>query len=247
MWGSSHIAFVQSSSQQCYVGCCFVELRVNLTYKPWGVLFIGLYQPSGGEVLIDGKPIATIGTSALRRQLGLVMQEDQLLAGTISENIALFDEQIDLERVRLCAHFAAIDAEIMAFPMQYNSLVGDMGTTLSSGQKQRVLIARALYRKPKILVMDEGTAHLDPALEAKINEMLKSIPITRIVVAHSPAMMRAADRVLELRGGILREVKLDEPAFALPVTPGEGQEAARLFEVRGGQIREIKLPVGGYA
>ena len=91
----------------------------------------------------------------------------------------------------------------MAFPMQYNSLVGDMGTTLSSGQKQRVMIARALYRDPKILVMDEGTAHLDPAREAQIHTVLQQLPITRIVVAHGAAMIRAADRVLELRDGLL--------------------------------------------
>ncbi len=136
-------------------------------------------------------------------------------AGTIAENIALFDDQIDMARVRACAVASAIDAEIMAFPMQYNSLVGDMGTTLSSGQKQRVLIARALYREPKILVMDEGTAHLDPAKEAEINRMLKTLGITRIVVAHGQAMMRAADRLLELRGGVLRPINLAEPTLVM--------------------------------
>jgi len=175
-------------------------------------LLIGLYEPTAGEVLIDGRAIRTIGPSSLRRQLGVVMQEDQLLAGTIAENIALFDDRIDMERVRFCAKLAAIDTETMATPMQYNSLVGDMGTTLSSGQKQRVMIARALYRDPKILVMDEGTAHLDPAREAQIHAVLQRLPITRIVVAHGAAMMRAADRVLELRDGVLRKIALAEPA-----------------------------------
>lgn len=133
------------------------------------------------------------------------MQEDQLLAGTIAENIALFDEHIDIQRVRLSAQLAAIDAEILAFPMQYNSLVGDMGTTLSSGQKQRVMIARALYRDPKILVLEEGTAHLDQACEVQIHNVLRGLPITRIVVAHGTAMMRAADRLLLLQDGHLRE------------------------------------------
>jgi ATP-binding cassette, subfamily B, bacterial CvaB/MchF/RaxB len=193
-------------------------------------LLTGLYEPTGGEVLIDGRPIRQIGMTALRRQLGVVMQEDQLLAGTIAENIALFDEQIDMERVRLCARCAVIDDEITRFPMQYNSLVGDMGTTLSSGQKQRVLIARALYRHPRILVMDEGTAHLDPAREARVNDLLKGLGITRIVVAHSPAVMRAADRVLELRGGVLREVRLDEPVPAILAQARDAQAKESVVE-----------------
>jgi ATP-binding cassette, subfamily B, bacterial CvaB/MchF/RaxB len=183
-------------------------------------LLIGLYEPSAGEVAIDGRPLHQIGTSRLRRQLGVVMQEDQLLAGTIAENIALFDEQIDMEHVRLCARAALIEDEILRFPMQFNSLVGDMGTTLSSGQKQRVLIARALYRKPRILVMDEGTAHLDPAREALVNQMIRGLPITRLVVAHSPALMRQADRVLELRDGTLREIRIDTPVSAIASAPG---------------------------
>jgi ATP-binding cassette subfamily B protein RaxB len=92
-----------------------------------------------------------LGLEVLRRQVGTVMQEDQLLAGSVAENIALFDGRIDMDRVRECARAALLHDEIMRFPMQYHSLVGDMGTTLSSGQKQRVLIARALYRRPRVL------------------------------------------------------------------------------------------------
>ncbi len=82
--------------------------------------------------------------------------------------------------------------------MKYDSLVGDMGTMLSGGQKQRVLIARALYRRPRILFLDEGTAHLDPETEIKVSQMLRNLDITRIVVAHRPAMVNAADRVIKL-------------------------------------------------
>ena len=102
--------------------------------------------------------------------------------------------------------------------MQYNSLVGDMGTSLSSGQKQRVLIARALYRRPRVLVMDEGTAHLDPARDQEIQAMLKEMTITRLVVAHSPAMAAVADRAFALRDGRLEELR--RPAA---VEAGAGQ------------------------
>jgi len=173
-------------------------------------LLVGLYEPTSGEVLIDGRPIKTLGTATLRRQVGVVMQEDQLLAGTIAENIALFDDRINMEHVRFCAVLATIDAEIMAFPMQYNSLVGDMGSALSSGQKQRVIIARALYRDPKILVMDEGTAHLDPHGQSEIGKVLRQLPITRIVVAHSQSMIQAADRSFNLQNGTLHPQRANE-------------------------------------
>lgn len=169
-------------------------------------MVVGLFEPTKGEVLFDGLAIEAIGLNVLRPQLGVVMQEDRLLAGTIAENIALFDDRIDMDRVRACAKAAAIDDEIMRFPMQFNSLVGDMGTSLSSGQKQRVLIARALYRKPRILVMDEGTAHLDPSRDQQIRAMLCEVTITRVVVAHSPTMAAAADRAFMLRDGRLTEL-----------------------------------------
>lgn len=164
-------------------------------------LIATLLEPTEGEVLFDGLAVSALGLDVVRSQFGVVMQEDRLLAGTLAENIALFDDHIDMERVRQVARSCEIDAEIMRFPMQYNSLVGDMGTTLSSGQKQRVLIARALYRHPRVLILDEGTAHIDPAREAAIRAMLRALPITRIVVAHNPAMAEIADRVLHMSGG----------------------------------------------
>ncbi|MGF1464113.1 MAG: peptidase domain-containing ABC transporter [Maricaulaceae bacterium] len=166
-------------------------------------ILTGLYQPQYGEVLIDGRPAASWGPRHLRRQLGVVAQDDQLLQGSIAENIALFDERIDMDRVEAAAKLAAIHNDIAKMPMGYQSLVGDMGSALSGGQKQRIMIARALYRRPRILIMDEGTSNLDVNTEAAINAALQRLQVTRVVVAHRPETLRAADRVLALYKGVL--------------------------------------------
>lgn len=166
-------------------------------------VMLGLFRPTAGEVRVDGVPLDHIGPSAFRAQVGVVMQEDQLLSGSLAENITLFDPTPDLQWLRQCAALAAIDADIMAMPMNYNTLVGDMGAALSGGQRQRVLLARALYRRPRILFMDEGTSHLDVAREREVNDHLRQLGITRIIIAHRPETIAAADRVVVLAGGKL--------------------------------------------
>jgi ATP-binding cassette subfamily B protein RaxB len=163
----------------------------------------GLYQPTSGAVLFDGLPAHAWGPRAIREQLGVVMQDDTLMAGSIAENIAMFDEHIDMERVVGAARLACIHDHIERMPMGYRSLVGDMGSTLSGGQQQRVMIARALYRNPQILVLDEGTSHLDVDTEKAVNAALSALAITRIVVAHRPETIRSASRVLLLNNGQL--------------------------------------------
>jgi ATP-binding cassette subfamily B protein RaxB len=161
-------------------------------------IMLGLIEPTGGEILIDGIPLATIGTRPYREHVAAVMQEDQLLSGSIADNICFFDSAFDHNRMVECAQLAGVHDEIMAMPMTYNSLIGDMGSSLSGGQKQRVLLARALYRQPKILFLDEGTAHLDVDNEKCINESLRRLRMTRISVAHRPEIMNGADKVLRL-------------------------------------------------
>ena len=159
-------------------------------------IMLGLLEPTSGEVLIDGIPLSTIGPRAYREHVGAVMQEDLLLSGSIADNICFFDPSFDQERMIECAHLARIHEEIMAMPMTYNSLVGDMGSSLSGGQKQRVMLARALYRQPRILFLDEGTSHLDVDNEIHINNCLKGLQITRISVTHRPEISGGADRIL---------------------------------------------------
>ena len=166
-------------------------------------IMLGLVEPEGGELLIDGVPLHRFGYKSFHRQIAAVLQEDSLFAGSIADNIALFDERIDMQLVRAAAIAASIDEDILRMPMQYETLIGDMGSTLSGGQKQRVLLARALYRRPKILLMDEGTAHLDAQHEAAVNAAISAMGITRIVIAHREETISAADRVVEMRNGTL--------------------------------------------
>jgi ATP-binding cassette subfamily B protein RaxB len=156
-------------------------------------LMLGLLEPTSGEVMIDGVPLQVFGARAYREHVGAVMQEDQLLSGSIAENICFFDAAFDQDWMTECARMAAVHDEIMAMPMAYNSLIGDMGSSLSGGQKQRVLLARALYRRPKILFLDEGTAHLDVEREREINAALRRLDITRVSIAHRPEMAAGTD------------------------------------------------------
>jgi ATP-binding cassette, subfamily B, bacterial CvaB/MchF/RaxB len=164
-------------------------------------IMLGLLEPTSGEVLLDGIPLQTIGVRVFREQVAAVMQDDQLLTGSIADNICFFDPAFSQEKMMLCAQMAGIHEEIMTMPMAYNSLVGDMGSSLSGGQKQRVLLARSLYKSPRILFLDEGTAHLDVEKERQINERLRHLSITRISVAHRPEIMNGADMVLRIGQG----------------------------------------------
>lgn len=174
-------------------------------------LMLGLRPPTAGAVTLDGQTATPDLWRAWREQVGVVAQDDRLLSGTIADNIAFFDPDLDMVRVQQAAMAAQVHADIARMPMQYLSLVGDMGSTLSGGQKQRVLLARALYRQPRILILDEGTANLDVQTEEVIADLIAQLPITRIVVAHRPALLRRADRVLVVEGGTLSPAVMEQP------------------------------------
>jgi ATP-binding cassette subfamily B protein RaxB len=148
------------------------------------------------------------------------MQDDQLFAGSLYDNICFLDEKPDESWLYACAVTAAIHDEITAMPMGYHTLVGDMGTTLSGGQKQRVLLARALYRRPKILFLDEATSHLDVDNENRISQVIASLNITRIMIAHRPQTIAVADRVVRLvRGRFIEEQPETATTEVLPPCP----------------------------
>ena len=174
-------------------------------------IMLGLLEPTRGEILIDGIPLSTIGPRAYREHVGAVMQEDLLLSGSIADNICFFDPSFDYERMIQCAKLASIHDEVMAMPMAYNSLVGDMGSSLSGGQKQRVMLARSLYREPRILFLDEGTSNLDVENEKRINNSLKKLQITRINVAHRPEISTGSDRSLWIARTLVRDSRTAGP------------------------------------
>jgi ATP-binding cassette subfamily B protein RaxB len=159
-------------------------------------LLAGLLQPSSGTVLLDEVPVPAIGLERYRSQIGCVLQDDRLFAGSVAENIAGFSPSLDLEWVQQVARFAAIHEEILRMPMGYQTLVGDMGSSLSGGQMQRIVLARALYRKPRILLLDEATSHLDEDNERAINEAIRRLPITRVIVAHRRSTFEMSDRIV---------------------------------------------------
>ena len=179
-------------------------------------LLLGLNLPTDGTIELDGQRATPERWRSWRNEVGVVAQDDRLLSGTIADNIAGFDPDLDMKRVVAAAIAAQVHADIMRGPMQYLTLVGDMGSTLSGGQRQRVLLARALYRKPKILILDEGTANLDEQNEALIADLIDGMPITRIVVAHRPALLRRAKRVYVVRD---RKLTIVETGTAEQLTP----------------------------
>lgn len=169
-------------------------------------LLLGLLGAESGKIEVDGVEIKQLGLRHYRSQIAAVMQDDQLMSGTLAENISFFDPVCQLEQVYAAAQLAGIHQDILAMPMGYNSLVGDMGSSLSGGQKQRILLARALYRQPKILFLDEATSHLDLQLEQHVNQAVQQLKMTRIIIAHRPQTIAAAERILLLDQGQLFDI-----------------------------------------
>lgn len=167
-------------------------------------ILLGLLTPTSGEVSMGGIAIQRIGLGNYRRMIGTVMQEDRLFTGSITDNICFFDSECDTSFVEECARMAAVHEEIMNMPMGYNTLVGDIGIGLSGGQKQRILLARALYRRPRFLVLDEATSHLDIDNERLVNDTVKKLNLTRIIIAHRPETIAMANRVIYLDQGMVQ-------------------------------------------
>ncbi|EIL94433.1 peptidase domain-containing ABC transporter [Rhodanobacter spathiphylli] len=169
-------------------------------------IVLGLLEPTKGEVRFGGIDIRTLGLDEYRGWSGAVMQDDQLFAGSIADNISFFDPDASSARIEEAARQAAVHEDIISMQMGYQSLVGDMGSSLSGGQKQRVILARALYRQPRLLILDEATSHLDPARERAVNASVKALGVTRLLVAHRAETVACADRAVLLTMGQAKSV-----------------------------------------
>ena len=164
-------------------------------------VLLGNLAAESGEVYLDERKCSMEDMIAARNRMGIVMQDDVLFAGSISDNIAFFATPADQEKVVMSARLAAIHDEIEAMPMGYHTLVGDMGTVFSGGQKQRILLARALYREPDVLFLDEATSHLDIARENAVNQAVRALPVTRVIIAHRMETILSTARVIVLEQG----------------------------------------------
>jgi len=161
-------------------------------------LMAGFLKPTSGKIYFNQIDINQIGLNSYRKYIACVLQDDKFFSGSILENIVSFESDYDLEFAIECAKIANIHDEIMAMPMNYETLLGELGNSLSGGQKQRLFIARALYKKPRVLFMDEATSHLDENNEKLINEAISKLNMTRIIIAHRQSTIMSADRVIDL-------------------------------------------------
>lgn len=158
----------------------------------------GLFEAGSGKVMVDGTDIQQLGINNYHKMIACVMQDDKLFSGSIRENIGGFADDIDELWMIECTRASYIHNTIMKMPMGYETLIGELGEGLSGGQKQRIFIARALYRKPGILFMDEATSHLDKESEEFVNQAIKKMNITRIIIAHRASTIKSADRVITI-------------------------------------------------
>lgn len=196
-------------------------------------LLLGVLPITGGEVVIGGTRVTNDDRGGSRRMVASVTQHDTLFAGSITDNISFFDADADQERVEECAKLASIHAEIAALPMAYNTFVGYLGSMLSAGQQQRILLARALYRRPAVLILDEATSHLDVKREIVVSSAIRALHVTRIIVAHRPQTVATADRIVTLEGGrIVRDTRISANAAALRAARIETAASAPLQSFR---------------
>jgi ATP-binding cassette subfamily B protein RaxB len=148
--------------------------------------------------------------------VGVVMQDEPLFSGSVADNICFFDPRPDRAWIAHCARVAAVHEEIEAMPMGYHTLIGELGTALSGGQKQRILLARALYKRPRILLLDEATSALDVERERVVNQAVRQLALTRIIVAHRPETIASATRVIALsEGRVTQDLRAVPPSSSL--------------------------------
>ena len=163
-------------------------------------LLLGFDSPESGTIYYDGQDLAGLDVNAVRRQLGVVMQNSRLTSASMFENIAS-GALITMDEAWEAARASGLADDIETMPMGMHTVVSEGGTNLSGGQRQRLLIARALVLKPRILLFDEATSALDNRTQAIVSESLERLQVTRVAIAHRLSTIRNADRIYVLQGG----------------------------------------------
>jgi ATP-binding cassette, subfamily B, bacterial HlyB/CyaB len=172
-----------------------------------------LYVPESGRVLVDGVDLAMVDLAWLRRQIGVVLQENVLFNCSVAENIALADPAVPMDKIIAAAKLAGAHDFILELSDGYDTVIGERGSSLSGGQRQRIAIARALMSNPRILIFDEATSALDYESERAIQENMKQIAMGRTVfiIAHRLSTVRHADRIITIeRGRIVEDGNHDQ-------------------------------------
>jgi ATP-binding cassette subfamily B protein len=181
-------------------------------------LLLGIYPPTSGRILFDGRDLAALELKSLRGQIGIVTQRPYLFGATIRQNIALSNPEMPHQAVVNAAKFACIHDEIVAMPMGYETLLVDGGASLSGGQQQRIALARALAHRPTILLLDEATSDLDSVTERMVHHNLGTLGCTRIVIAHRLSTIVNADLILVMEAGRIVQRGTHDELMALPGT-----------------------------
>lgn len=161
-------------------------------------ILIGNQKPFSGDILFGNQSLLSFNLTEFRSLIAVVQQSDILFSGTILENVAFVSSTPDLVQAEEVCRMVNIYDDIKSMPMGFNTIIGNFGAGLSGGQVQRIMLARALYKNPKILFLDEATSNLDVKTEASIIEILKNIKITKVIIAHRPETISMADRVLSM-------------------------------------------------
>jgi ATP-binding cassette subfamily B protein RaxB len=183
-------------------------------------IIASLHEPAKGRLLVDGLPLAQFGKREFRANIGAVFADDGVFAGTVAENLAMFDPDVTMERMVEALDVVGLTEEVRRLPQGFTTLISEESSIMSTGQRRRLLLARAICRRPRLLLLDEVTANLDPATEAALVEGLRKVAAAKIFVTHSDALLHQVDRVFRVQDGKLVEMgKGTEPKGPEPRTP----------------------------
>ena len=177
-------------------------------------ILASLHPAQTGRVLVDGRALDAFGVHEYRANIGCVFADDQLFAGTVAENVALYAPDVTQAQIETVLAEVGLLEAVEGLPQGFATLLSNESPLLSTGQRRRLILARALCRRPRLLLLDEVTANLDPASEAELVQALLRFPAAKVFVTHSRHVLPYADRVLTVSGGALVEVRPDAAAAA---------------------------------